>query len=74
MKNSKLSQLLAKLENMPIENDQNEFIVLDEKCEYIKSISGGMNSTCKNNTCLDGTNGTCSNGVCSGTNNRCGEL
>ena len=71
----KLSQLLAKLETIPIENDQNEFIVLDEKCEYLKAVNGGYNSTCNNAQCTHTNNGTCKNDTCSGgTNSRCGEL
>lgn len=74
MENSKLAKLLSKLDTMSIENDQNEFIILDEKCEYIISVNGGNNSSCTNGTCSGGTNTVCSNATCSGTNVRCSAL
>jgi hypothetical protein len=73
MENSKLNQLLAKLDVLPMENESIDFVQLDDKCEHLKGVSGSQNSKCRNISC-DGSNIVCSNGDCSGTNGQCSEL
>ena len=61
MEKSKLSQLLAKLETLPIENDQNSFIILDRKCESLAVIYGReiRNNVCVDSSCNPGHNRGC---------------
>ncbi len=73
MENSKLNQLLAKLDVLPMENESADFTELDERCEHLKGISGALNDVCTNMICT-GSNLTCSNGTCNGKNGVCDEL
>jgi hypothetical protein len=71
MENSKLSQLLSKLSAIASNDENSDFNILDDKCDYLKGISGGTNNTCTNGTCMPSTNGTCTNTVCTGSNGTC---
>jgi hypothetical protein len=72
MENSKLKEMLSKLESISTndESDLNpEFTALDEKCEYLVGVFGGNNSTCTNSACTGGANGECTNTNCTNSIN-----
>ena len=70
MENSKLSQLLSKLTELNSSSNNEDFYVIDDKCEHLKGIHGGYNPACTNGTCTD-NNGACTNTTCSGSNRIC---